>query len=82
MRSNIITFSNLETREYFFSTDYCQEHGMGDNFVSCAYRIPNYVKPRESRPSGLINSIQDYIDVFLFDLTEIPNPDPQFQPIR
>lgn len=82
----IITIQNVETEQYFFTTNHCQEHGLGSNWVPCTYGpLPGYVTPRKELPSGIINNKEDYKLVFgqrYFingPAEEIPNPQPEFQ---
>ena len=75
----MITISNYDTKQFFFSTDHCQNHGLGDSWVPCTAQIPMRVKPRETLPSGLITNKDEYKLVFYNDFTEIPNPQPEFQ---
>lgn len=81
MRQSIIVISNLENNTYFFSTDHCQKHNLGNNFVPCTHGVPSYVVPRESLPDGMIKNVKDLVAVFYDDMQEIPNPDPSFQPV-
>jgi hypothetical protein len=69
-----------DERTYFFSTDHCQEHGLGENFVPCTHSIPSWVYPRECVPDGWINTKEQLVSVFYHDMKEIPNPDPRYQP--
>jgi hypothetical protein len=75
-------------REYFFSTNHCQ--GMETNtfdikidlkgFVPTTYYLPMTVVPRPSLPSGRVETLSDILLIFYSDYTEIPNPDPKYQP--
>lgn len=78
-RNVIISISNEDTKEVFFSTDHCQKHNKGNNFVPCTYSLPMYVVPREGVEDGIVDGIEKLIRVFYKDFTIIPNPDPQFQ---
>ena len=73
-------------REYFFSTDHCQGvEGKGEGtypegFVPVTCYLPQSVVPRPSLPSGRVETVADILTVFYSDYTEIPNPDPKYQP--
>jgi hypothetical protein len=77
---SIITISNLSTGQYFFTTDHCQEHGLGPDWVPCTATLPMHVVPRPCVPDGIVRTKEDYVNVFYTDDTEIPNPDPTFDP--
>jgi hypothetical protein len=85
MNRYIITISNLEKNQFFFSTDHCQPHGLNEQWVSCTYGpLPGHVAPRESLPSGLITNKEEYLKVFEYGLDnkpmeEIPNPQVEYQ---
>ncbi len=81
MKKSIVIISNMSNKTFFFSTNHCQKHGLGDDYVPCTHTIPNLVTPRETLPSGLIKNVQDLITVFYDDMIEIPNPDQKMQPI-
>lgn len=87
-RQYIITVSNLDTMEYFFTTDHCQKHGLGDKWVPCTYRLPMQVTPRESLPFGLVTNKEELKTIFYNKLPitdqdifykEIPNPQSEYQ---
>jgi hypothetical protein len=77
----IVTISNMDDNTFFFSKDHCQNHGLGNSFVPCTHYIPSMVTPRESVPDGVIKNVKDLISVFYYDMTEIPNPNPNMQPV-
>ena len=90
--NQIITISKIDDKgneEYFFTKDHCQEHGLGDEWVSCTYSLPMKVEERDSLPSGIVNNKEDWKKVFgipyinEFDVPmlckEIPNPNPDYQ---
>lgn len=84
MREYIITISNVNTGEFFFTTDHCQPHQLGSEWVSCTYGpLPGHVVARESLPSGLVENKEDYKKVFVgmdwCPAVEIPNPNPLYQ---
>jgi len=79
MKKQIIVISNMDNMTYFFSTNHCQNHGLGDNYVPCTHYIPSRVEPRESVPNGIINNVNDLVAVFYDDMKEIPNPDSKFK---
>ena len=78
-KSTIIAIFNVVDDKYFFTTDHCQKHGLGENFVPCTHYIPQHVTPRESLPSGIITNKEDWKKVFGTKAEEIPNPDPACQ---
>ena len=77
----IVTISNLGDNTFFFSKDHCQEHGLGNEYVPCTHYIPSMVTPRESVPDGVIKNVKDLVAVFYYDMIEIPNPNPNMQPV-
>ncbi len=76
-RSQIIVISDM--KNFFFSTDHCQKHELGNDFVSTTFYLPMIVTPRESLPSGIITNKEELQKVMLYDEIEILNPDPKFQ---
>lgn len=70
----------MDKREFFFSTDHCQDHKLGPEWVSVTHYLPISVVPRESCPSGFIKDKTDLINVFYIDYKEIPNPNFNYQP--
>jgi len=80
MRKSIVVISNLDNMTYFFSTNHCQEHGLGECFVPCSHAVPMYVEPRPCVPNGVVRNVTDLVAVFYDDMQEIPNPDTNFQP--
>lgn len=77
--NRIITIGNLNKKEYFFTTDHCQEHGLGGDWVPVTSALPMHVVKRESLPDGVIRNKEDYKKIFYNDSMEIPNPNPEFQ---
>ncbi len=77
--TTIITISNEETKEMFFTTNHCQNHDKGQSFVSCTYRLPMRVVPREGVEDGFIDTREKLIKVFYSDFNIIKNPNPKFQ---
>lgn len=80
MKNQVVVISNMNNNTYFFSTDHCQNHGLGSNYVSTTHYLPSQVKPRESVPDGIINDVKDLVAVFYHDMKEIPNPDSNMRP--
>lgn len=80
MKKQIVVISNVDSGEYFFSTDHCQNHGLGNKFVPCTHYIPSCVVPRDSVPDGIVKNVSDLVAVFYYDMIEIPNPDSNKQP--
>lgn len=79
MRKTIITIGNLDTKEYFFTTDHCQNHNLGNGWVPVTIYLPMVVVKRESCPDGVIRDKETYKKVFYTDCKEIPNPNAEFQ---
>ena len=89
----IITISRINdngNEEYFFTTNHCQKHGLGNQWVSCTYTLPMKIVPRDGLPSGLVTNKEEWKAVFekspIIDefgiqckCIEIPNPNPEFQ---
>lgn len=80
MKTSITVISSHETGNYFFSTDHCQEHGLGNSYVPCTYNVPMMVEPRKSVPDGIVKNFEDIKSVFYFDMTEIENPQKKYIP--
>ena len=82
MRHNeFITLHNMDTKEFFFSTDHCQRLNSEltqDHWVPCTSSLPMFVAPRPGIEDGMIRSIRDYVNLFYRDDTLIMNPDPKF----
>lgn len=79
-REKIVVISNEEF--YFFSTDHCQKHKLGSDYVPVTHYLPSYVVARESVPDGIVKTKEDVVAVFYHKLKEIPNPDSNFKPKR
>jgi len=67
---SIITISNLDKNQFFFTTDHCQPHNLGDAWVSCttSNTTREIVKNQEE------NAINEWTRCI-----EIPNPQPEYQ---
>lgn len=78
MRS-VVIISNYTSKEYFFSTDHCQPHELGDNWASVTHYLPSRVVPREGLEDGIINHVKDLIKVFYNDYHKVLNPDIEYQ---
>jgi len=87
-RGDLTIISNMEKEQFFLTIDHCQRYSdisersriMEDNgWVPVTCHIPMYVKPRASVPDGVIRTKEEYISVFYYDYTEIPNPNPLYQ---
>lgn len=70
--NQVIIISNHDTKEYFVSSDHCEESPNG--FVPTTHYLPSNCAPRESVPDGIIKNFQDVINVFYSDYKEIVNP--------
>jgi hypothetical protein len=86
MFREITEISNVETGEWFFSTDHCQTVkdktiSYSESLVPCSIFLPFHITPREGFESGIINSYDEYRK-FLESCghKEIRNPNPLFQP--
>lgn len=78
-KTEIITITSYDEGKFFFTTDHCQKHGLGDSWVPTTTYLPMQVAPRESLPDGIIKNKEDYKKVFCYDLEEIKNPQEEFQ---
>lgn len=79
-KQQIVVISNMDNNTFFFSTNHCQEHNLGDNYVPCTHSIPIFVEPRPTVPDGIVKSVADLINVFYDDMKQIDNPDKNYQP--
>lgn len=63
-------------RYYFFSNDHCFSYIDEKNklhAVPCTSTIPMSVKPRETLPSGVVTSVDEYITIFHHDEILVDN---------
>lgn len=70
----IIIHSSLVKRQYFFSDNHCQEHGLGKDWVPVTHTLPFFSVPREGLEDGLVDTVEKLILVFYSDMKQIPNP--------
>lgn len=68
----IIIHTSFDRKEYFFTTDHCQSVKPGNT-------VPKGFTPISFRSGAGYHSEQDIRDIYS-DYTEIPNPDPEYQP--
>jgi len=73
----VITFSNREKGEFFFSTDHCQE--VTGDWVPVTQRLPMKIVPRVGFENGMIRSIDGLIAIFFSDMELIANPNVRFR---
>ena len=78
-KERIITISSELKEQFFFTNDHCQKHPLGSDWVSCTTRIPMVVTPRVGCEDGIIKDKATYMAVYCKDMTEIPNPQPEYQ---
>ncbi len=83
--SRVIVHVSHKAHQYFFSTHHGQESLAPDTYphgdwTAVSIPIPSYVVHRPSLPSGIIESREDVVTVYYSTMTEIPNPDPDYQP--
>lgn len=76
----ITIISSLDRKLFFQSTDHCQEHELGSDFIPVTYTLPMQVSPRKSLPNGLIKNLNELISIFYDDMIEIPNPNKNYIP--
>ena len=81
--TTVITFSNHERGEVFFSTDHCQGV-MDDSIIDRSWtpvtaRLPVHITPRPGYENGIVRTIDGYIDVFYSGMKLIANPDERFR---
>lgn len=83
MKGYIITTENVNTGEWFYTTDHCQHLENDPNsteWVSCAYGpLPGHCEPRKGLENGLITNKTDYELVFHEGIAPIANPNPNYQ---
>jgi len=66
----IITIGNIKKQQFFFTTNHCQPHNLGDDWVSCSERNTTREAVKESEEEcGMV-----WARCF-----EIPNPQPEYQ---
>lgn len=84
MKRHVIIHSDFRRKEYFFSTDHCQEihapetYPKGDGWVPVSYWLPMHVEPQKGLESGIIQTIQELVKIVHPEDREIPNPDSRF----
>jgi hypothetical protein len=76
----IVIHSNLNTNQFFFSTDHCQRFEGDRDWVPVSAYLPMYVVLRPCVPNGMVDTIEKFIAVFHDDETEIANPDIRYTP--
>ena len=76
----IITISNVEKKQYFFTNDHCQNHNLGKAWVPCTYTLPICVVQRPSCPKGIVDDEETLKKVFYDDYEEIDNPQKDNKP--
>lgn len=72
----ITEFTNFDTKEFFYSLNHAQS--VPPNFVPASFTLPFDVAPRETCPSGVLNTLDDHRKVMMKGLKEIPNPEPKY----
>lgn len=70
--NEIVIIFNVETNEFFFTTDHCQE--TTNEWVPVTYYLPINVKERKELPTGIVKTKEDLVNIFCSDLEEIKNP--------
>ncbi len=74
-RSSLTIISSMKTNSFFFSDDHCFGIDIAEmkekGFVPCTAQIPLHVKERESLPSGVVRTIEEYITIFHRDEKQI-----------
>lgn len=58
MFNRVVIITNVETEEFFFSTNHSQPISNPD-FVPCTYYLPFKIVPREGFESGVIKTAED-----------------------
>lgn len=56
---------------YFFTETHDVPDGLGDSWVPCTVSLPMNVAPRESCPTGIVSTREEYVRVFLENDIEI-----------
>jgi len=78
-RETIVVIHSYEKGTYFFSTDHCQDHGLGETYCPISHGVPSSVYPREGLEDGIVRNKADLKTVFYYDSKEIPNPNQEKQ---
>ena len=84
MIRTIVTISNVDTNEYFFTTDHCQQSyskvSLSSKWVPRTTYLPYTIAARKGFENGVIDSKEEFIRFqSMYDGKEIPNPDPIYQ---
>lgn len=85
-QDRVVVHTNVNTGDYFFSTDHCQKthapqtYPTESGWVPTTYYLPQGCVPRPSLPEGVIRTQADVVTIFHHGDREIPNPDPRYQP--
>ena len=81
--TTVITFSNHEKGEFFFSTDHCQgvmdDSTIDSSWVPVTARLPVHITPRPGFECGIVRTIDGNIEIFYSDMKLIANPDERFR---
>lgn len=73
----ITIIENVNTDEYFFTTDHCQKMNDPD-WIPTTFYLPMKVAPRKGLEDGMIKD-KDGIRILESLIKEIPNPDKNLQ---
>ena len=69
---NVITYTNHERNEFFFSRSH--DDDWGDGWVVCTARLPMKVVPRKGIEDGFVRTLQQYVAVFHATDKQVENP--------
>tara|TARA_B100000745_G_C20059631_1_gene361538 strand:+ start:293 stop:604 length:312 start_codon:yes stop_codon:yes gene_type:complete len=69
---NVITYTNHERNEFFFSRSH--DDNWGDGWVVCTARLPMKVVPRKGIEDGFVRTLQQYVAVFHATDKQVENP--------
>lgn len=66
----VITIENLDLGQFFFTSDHCQPHNLGESWVS----ITQYHTTKDKVKTSNEDPINKWAT-----MVEIPNPQPEYQ---
>lgn len=78
-KQHIISFTDPDVWEYFYSTDYLQD--VPSRFIPGQITIPRRIILSNIFPDGILKDIYDYQKLYHRDEHRLPNPDPSYEPV-
>ncbi len=84
MSQEYTIFEDFRRRSYFFSSSYGQDLGkmgiISEQFITTTFKLPMSVVPRPGLSGGVIETLDQYMEIFQKGAIQRPNPDPKYEP--